>query len=172
MRVLSVLLLAFLLVSCGGSDSGGQPSTNQSDNPNPRVIDDDEEQGDPCAAENVSAGTVCSDQTVYVSATLVTTPQDATGGSMNWGAAQSYCNNLNQLTHSDWRLPNGGELNSLYTNRVSIGGFDLGGDAYWTSDTNSQGDYRVLYFDSGGGDFRRPGDPGLVRCIRTVTLNP
>jgi prepilin-type N-terminal cleavage/methylation domain-containing protein len=99
-------------------------------------------------------GTVCADGTVYVNATLRTTPGDA--GKMAWanvnestGArsdsdgkantdnladrgpgyeAAYYCKNTERTGgYTDWYLPAENELLTLYSNRFAIGGFHTTG---------------------------------------------
>jgi len=101
-----------------------------------------------------AAGTVCSDGTVYVNATLRTTPSDA--GTMVWanvnqstgatsnsdgkantdnlaprgpGYAAAYrCRNTERTGgYTDWYLPAEDELLTLYSNRFAIGGFHTTG---------------------------------------------
>lgn len=53
-------------------------------------------------------------------------------GAMTWESAYEYCENLTFAGYSDWFLPDKDELNAMYVNRNSIGGFvDL---KYWSSD--------------------------------------
>lgn len=42
---------------------------------------------------------------------------------ISWTAANSYCENLTLCGYSDWRMPTVEELETMYQNRVSIGGF-------------------------------------------------
>lgn len=40
-----------------------------------------------------------------------------------WTAANTYCQNLTTYGYSDWRMPSSDELETMYINRESIGGF-------------------------------------------------
>ncbi|MBP5709938.1 MAG: DUF1566 domain-containing protein [Bacteroidales bacterium] len=42
---------------------------------------------------------------------------------ISWEAANTYCNNLTAYGYSDWRMPTKEELETMYQNRVAIGGF-------------------------------------------------
>lgn len=42
---------------------------------------------------------------------------------ISWTAANSYCDNLTAYGYSDWRMPTKAELETMYQNRVAIGGF-------------------------------------------------
>lgn len=58
-------------------------------------------------------------------------------GAMTWESAYEYCENLTFAGYSDWFLPDMDELNAMYVNRYSIGGFvDTN---YWSSDWESDG---------------------------------
>ena len=57
---------------------------------------------------------------------------------MNWPDAKKACRALG----NGWRLPTKGELNTLYKNRIKIGGFEDG--AYWSS-TEGELDYVWLH---------------------------
>ena len=48
--------------------------------------------------------------------------------------AEAYCNNLTAYGYSDWRMPNFDELEMMYVNRTSIGGF-----------LDHQGIYYIMY---------------------------
>ena len=56
-------------------------------------------------------------------------------GKMTWQSAIDYCEGLTFDGHSDWFLPSKDELNAMYVNRISIGGFVTTGEdcLYWTS---------------------------------------
>lgn len=72
---------------------------------------------------------------------------------MVWENAQSYCINLS-LYGSGWRLPTIGELQQMYIDRNSIGGFHCTGHyatevSYWSSTPSSSGQYYRVIFSSG-----------------------
>lgn len=60
-------------------------------------------------------------------------------GAMTWQSAVDFCENLTFAGYSDWFLPDKGELNAMYVNRNSIGGFvttydyDIDECKYWSS---------------------------------------
>jgi len=56
---------------------------------------------------------------------------DIMAGCATAGIAARICGDLTQSGYSDWYLPSKDELNALYTNKASIGGF--ANDAYWSS---------------------------------------
>lgn len=59
-------------------------------------------------------------------------PHDSPDEYMSWSAANAYCENLTAYGFSDWRMPTQEELQTMYLNRVSIGGWF----APYTSSTN------------------------------------
>lgn len=58
-------------------------------------------------------------------------------GAMTWESAYEYCENLTFAGYSDWFLPDKDELNAMYVNRNSIGGFV--DSKYWSSDWEYDG---------------------------------
>lgn len=69
--------------------------------------------------------------------------------------------------YSDWRLPTMAELAKLYTNRVAIGGFDLSGVGYWSSDVIN-GSIQFIYFNNGStGNTNNIWWEERVRAVRT-----
>ena len=50
-------------------------------------------------------------------------PHTSYSESISWTYANSYCNNLAAYGYSDWRMPTLDELQTMYINRVAIGGF-------------------------------------------------
>jgi len=72
---------------------------------------------------------------------------------------------------SDWRLPTKRELSLMYVQRISIGGFDLSGQAptysfYWSS---TEGDYSLAllqYFYYGYQDYYNKSYTYNVRAVR------
>ncbi|MBQ6097732.1 MAG: DUF1566 domain-containing protein [Bacteroidales bacterium] len=70
---------------------------------------------------------------------------------MDWNAANNYCNNLVLYGYTDWRLPTIEELEQMYVNRDSIGGF--GTSNYWSGTySGSYGgssQYWYIWFSNG-----------------------
>lgn len=60
-----------------------------------------------------------------------------TAGCATAGIAARLCQNVTDGGYSDWYLPSKDELNTLYTNRVAIGGF---ANAYYWSSSQYNGD--------------------------------
>ena len=62
---------------------------------------------------------------------------------ISWTAANSYCDNLTAYGYSDWRMPTKAELETMYQNRVAIGGFidyySPGNYSYYHSSTIATG---------------------------------
>lgn len=55
-------------------------------------------------------------------------------GTMTWQSAMDYCDNLTFADYSDWFLPDQDELNAMYVNRNTIGGFvTTDNTCYWSS---------------------------------------
>lgn len=79
-------------------------------------------------------------------------------GTYTWEGALSYCQNLNLAGHSDWRLPDRNELQSLvdYTRyNPSIDPLlaaDTVSSGYWSSTTHAYSNYDAcfVYFYNGG----------------------
>lgn len=53
------------------------------------------------------------DETISDTATHLMWQKSDNGNSINWNSALSYCENLSLADHSDWRLPNAKELQSI-----------------------------------------------------------
>ena len=70
---------------------------------------------------------------------------------------------LTYYGYDDWYMPNYNELNAMYAQRDSIGGF--GNDPYWT---NVDGDmaYCIHFSWSGGTGNYEKSRENNVRCIR------
>ena len=49
-----------------------------------------------------------------------------------WSTANDYCDSLTYFGYSDWRLPTLAELQQMYADRNTIGGFSIGN--YWSND--------------------------------------
>jgi len=82
-----------------------------------------------------------------------------------------YCDNLELHGKTDWYLPATDELNVLYTNRATIGGFDLSGSApsgyYWSSSEIHDDNALYQRFSDGYQDHPPSKAYGLpARCSR------
>lgn len=66
---------------------------------------------------------------------------------MTWSAANNYCENLTAYGYSDWRMPTLEELQTMYQNRASIGGWFLP----YTSTTNTP--CYPVYWSSGAAHY-------------------
>ena len=67
---------------------------------------------------------------------LIAAEADLPGGDKyTWDAAKKACSDLRENSHSDWYLPSKNELNQLYLNRSTVGGFAPFG--YWSSTESS-----------------------------------
>lgn len=104
---------------------------------------------------------------------------------ISWTAANSYCNNLTAYGYSDWRMPTKAELETMYQNRVAIGGFidyyHIGlyyYDSWYHSSTIATGStdhYKIVWsdgsassgYDSGGFYY----DHVFLRChVRPIRV--
>ena len=87
-------------------------------------------------------------------------------GAHTWYDASGVCSSLSHAGYSDWYLPDKGELNAMYQNKNSIGGFDNA--CYWCNDTN--GLYAAWYqdFSNGyqGNKAYNKSNLYRVRCVR------
>ena len=80
-------------------------------------------------------------------------------------SAAALCNNLSSGGYSDWYLPSNNELNKLYSNSTSIGGFIA--SSYWSSTQNSSTTAYSLNFGTGiGTGFSSKNTLMYVRAIR------
>lgn len=64
------------------------------------------------------------------------------------GIAADICNSLSLNGYNDWYLPSAEELQKIWSNRVSIGGFLLT-MFYWSSTQHDNTDAKFVYFDNG-----------------------
>lgn len=84
--------------------------------------------------------------------------------------AARHCDNLTAHGHSDWYLPARNELNILYTNRTTIGGFNLSGSFpagwYWSSSERNLNNSWSQSFSVGLQPSLDKLDGLSVRCVR------
>lgn len=106
----------------------------------------------------------------YMGQTYMVAPDP--GYELNWSEANGYCNGLTMYGYSDWRLPTKMELQQMYYDRNSIGGFveSSNNDVfYWSSSLYYNNYYYVIEFNAYGSVGAVPDDyhhTGRVRPIR------
>ena len=85
-------------------------------------------------------------------------------GEMKWSQAINACEGLSYGDYDDWYLPSKEELNAMYQERLSIGGFFNAW--YWSSTRRNT--YYAYYQDFTDGSifFEEYADTYRVRCIR------
>lgn len=103
--------------------------------------------------------------------------QQGEPGKMDWGSALSYCEGLSLAGHSDWRLPDVKELESLtdYSKSDPDPAIDtnffpnVNLSWYWSSTTGASeptsGAWNVYFSDGGFGGYGKDNN-GYVRCVR------
>jgi len=105
-------------------------------------------------------------------------------GTYTWEQALTYCENLTLGDHSDWRLPNSNELQSIvdysrYAPSIdttffpgTVGGNDTGpgGSLYWSSTTDAYNTLNAWYVDFYGGTVDGYGktDDMSISYVRAV----
>jgi hypothetical protein len=99
------------------------------------------------------------------SSTLATADSSSAAGIQNHNAAQ-YCENLTAHSQTDWYLPAKDELNVLYTNRTTIGGFALA--VYWSSSERASNSAWTHNFSNNNQFFEMKHLGFRVRCVRRV----
>ncbi len=92
--------------------------------------------------------------------------KDILAGCNTAGIAAKICDDLILGGYNDWYLPSIDELEQLYINRETIGGF-VAEDHYWSS-TQSNVNYASYYnFYSSVPDLHNKGGDLLVRAVRS-----
>ncbi len=89
-------------------------------------------------------------------------------GTMTWQSAIDYCENLTFAGYSDWFLPDKDELNTMYVNRNTIGGFITTGDdcKYWSSTKPGSYPWYQKFDDSGYQNTAPSSNYHRVRPVR------
>ena len=82
---------------------------------------------------------------------------------VDWYQAFAICDGLTYFGYADWYMPNYNELNAMYAQRNSIGGF--GNNPYWTNVDGDMG-YCIHFSWSGGTGNYEKSRENSVRCIR------
>ena len=91
-------------------------------------------------------------------------------GAANWSDAEAMVNDAskhdsNGAKFNDWRLPTKDELNLIFLQKESIGGFNLG-MSYWSSTEYDSGNAWYQNFVYGGQDAINEGSTFGVRAVR------
>lgn len=101
---------------------------------------------------------------------IAATDADSSAAGFQSHQAANHCSNLSAHGHSDWYLPARFELDELYANRVSIGGFDASGanweGYYWSSSEANTSSARGKRFSDGVDWGGSKNNPLSVRCVR------
>ncbi len=136
----------------------------------------------PSGCANSTSEPTCSGndvQTARYSSTMGTNePADSTSdGMLNTvnlfnastptNPASDFCYNLTKNGYIDWYLPAQSELQSLYSQRTTVGGFIS--SQYWTSTEYSDTTYSYAYyvhFSTGGSTYGSKLNSFYYRCIR------
>jgi hypothetical protein len=83
---------------------------------------------------------------------------------MKWDEAKKVC----EILGDGWRLPTADELNTLYQNKVTIGGFRDNLYPYWSSTEFDTSNAFYQYFLNGNQDYWNKNYSVFVRVIRTL----
>ena len=91
-------------------------------------------------------------------------------GAANWSDAEAMVNDAskhdsNGAKFNDWRLPTKDELNLIFLQKESIGGFNLG-MSYWSSTEYDNYDAWVQNFSYGNLFFHNKDSTHFVRAVR------
>jgi hypothetical protein len=132
--------------------------------------------GQPEAFDNL---VVNGDGTVTDTATGLMWQQNTAPGIYTWEQALTYCENLTLGGHSDWRLPNRNELQSIvdysrYTPAIDTAFFpDTVPQIYWTSTSyDSYGVAVDFYYGLVTGKQKTDSIYIRARAVRTTTIPP
>ena len=90
-------------------------------------------------------------------------------GAYDWNEAVKQIELLDSQNYqgfSDWRLPTKEELNVMYINRDTIGGFST--SFYWNSTEFNANLAWFQYFSNGSQDYGYKYFNLLVRCVRSI----
>jgi hypothetical protein len=126
-------------------------------------------------AKEMSLGDKMPDGTVFAGISpdtnkpMYVTPADASL-TMNFNKATEYAAQLDAHDHRDWRVPTKRELELLFNNRSTIGGFNLTGSDpagwYWSASPNYQCDASGQRFSDGSQNYDSKVTHSAVRCVR------
>jgi len=99
---------------------------------------------------------------------LVAALQNQSTG-VSWNAANDVLSNeanhdASGKNYKDWRLPTRRELNLIYNQKASIGGYF--GGSYWSSIEESSSDAYLQYFSTGAQGYGPKGAPYYIRAVR------
>ena len=90
---------------------------------------------------------------------------DISSGS-TWSEAITLCENSTLGGYTDWYLPSRGELDALYENKTSIGGFS--DNYYWSSTVYFSGNAWDQLFGNGNQNNNNKSYSERVRCVRRI----
>lgn len=95
---------------------------------------------------------------------------DIMTGCSTAGIAARLCGDLTLNGYSDWYLPSKAEMNTLFLNRVAIGGFVVSASAnYWSSSEYSNNEVWIQDFGTGlGSGIQSSGSKLNTRNVRAV----
>ena len=97
--------------------------------------------------------------------------QKSQPGSLFFPQAHSYCNNLTEEGHSDWRLSTANELTTMHQNQgvlLAVSGFNpFSPGCYWSSTVASNGyNYYVDFANGGWNTNKNNAGSAYIRCVR------
>ncbi|MCF0196189.1 MAG: DUF1566 domain-containing protein [Bacteroidaceae bacterium] len=88
-------------------------------------------------------------------------------GQSSWSGANTACKSSRVGGFTDWRLPTRAELQIMYENKSTIGGFRSAG--YWSVDYRDNYNSYYLSFNTGTIDYASDGNLLYIRAVRTIT---